>query len=430
MLTLNQNRSAVLFDLFLAFNRRLLSITRRLSPPLTLSESHILGEILQQKIINSSLLIKNLHIEKTKVSRIIASFTEKEWITSQPSVTDKRVRYFTVTNEGARVFFNDNQYRNQQVQECLIPLTQGQRKDLAQFLNGMADKLQASPISPVANEPLCKIEIRRLTRALGYLGDNLMNSGMPADECQVLHLVHRDGDCISMGSLKEFLPYEMTMISRLTSDLEHRNFLRKNPLPYDKRHVQVLLTNAGSDRAEKNLTQGGEKLLSSIANLSKASQDQFTSLLKRFLIEGVEPYVEEHSRKFVVSKIKTEEARQQARSFLIKTLAQQQLDHELRETLLHPDNICYQLSVFGETRAVCEISTINHHGQLVYFVSALSTTDLSWARELLLISAKEILEDRAIKQIHLSFQNQTPLGIQNLFNNGKTSLTRSDIIHL
>ena len=283
--TMNQSTGALLFDLFLAFNRRLLSITRRLSPPLTLSESHLLGEIKQQKIINSSLLIKNLHIEKTKVSRTLASFIEKDWITSEHSLTDKRVRYFTITTEGSRIFLDDNQFRNQQVLECLIPLTQGQRKDLAQFLNLMADTLQASPINPEPSAPFCKIEIRRLTRALGYLGDNLMGSSMPADECQVLHLVRRDGDSISMGSLKELLPYEMTMISRLTSDLEDRDLLHKKPLPYDKRHVQVLLTTLGSQYAEKNLASGGNLLLSSIKSLPGASQAQFVSLLERFVYQ-------------------------------------------------------------------------------------------------------------------------------------------------
>lgn len=367
---MKSNDGVLLYDLFLAFNRRLRVIIQKLHPPLALVESHLLGEINQQRIVNSTTLLHTLLVEKTKVSRTIASFLERKWIEGQLSHADRRVRYFTITPAGLDVYMQDNQLRNKQVIECLAPLSVSERKDLSSFINKMADALGASQILPLPGDVVGKVEIRRLTRAIGLLGDNLLNLQLPLDECQLMHIVHRDGNCVSMSTLKMILPYEMTLISRLTTSLAERNFVKKVPLPFDKRHIQVMLTPDGVARAQSNLFEGGKRLMTALTTYSASERHQFFSLLEKMVSQNVDSRGIPESSGLVVQDIQTNEARTNARTFVVETLVGQKRSHEIRESILHPDHICVQLSQLGTVQAVCEARVGKNSLSLLYFVAS------------------------------------------------------------
>lgn len=428
-MSIKNNDSALLYDLFLGVNRRLLSITRRLAPPLTLSESHILGEIYQQKIVNSTTLIKNLHIEKTKVSRIVASFTEKKLITAQLSHADKRIRYFSITPEGRTLYLDDNEMRNQQVIEFLINLAPPEQRDLATFLQTMADAFGASSVNGLPGDPVCKVEIRRLTRAMGYLGDNLLGLGLPVDECQLMHLAMRENSSISLATLKELLPYEMTMISRLTSSLAERLLLKKQPLPFDKRHIQVVLTAQGIARSQRNLKQGGEVIMKSLTNIPSSSRKQLTTLLEKVLV-GTPSITVEESRKISIDQITSEEMRQSARTFLLEALVSQKRVNEIRESVIHHESFCFQLTQLGKPCGVCEIGIKDNIASVIYFVVSPDLLITNYAQQLLATTAAYALKASQNQVVPFRNLEVLPSGMRDILGRNRSAVLSERTISL
>lgn len=416
---MKNNDGSILYDHFLAFNRRLRVIIQRLHPPLDLVETHLLGEIDQQRIINSTALLETLRIEKTKVSRTIAYFLEKKWIEARQSQSDRRVRYFTITPAGKEIFMADNHFRNLQVRECLSPLSHSEQKDLVNFINRMADALGTSQIVSLPGDVVGKMEIRRLTRAIGLLGDNLLDLGLPLDECQLLHMVHRDGNRMSMSTLKIIMPWEMTLISRLTTSLAERGLLKKVPLPYDKRHVQVVLTTEGTARAQKNLQHGGKRLLGALTQFSPPARTQFFTLLEKMLAHNLEAPNSEESKKMVVQEITGEESIKTARAFLVETLVAQKRSHEIGASILHPQNISYQLTNLGAIRAVCELEVRNQDVSLLYFVAPPDLNDLPALRHLFAAALDRALSASGTERLNLKDNGQLPPSLQNAVNAAK-----------
>jgi DNA-binding MarR family transcriptional regulator len=412
---MNLSQPAMLFDLFMAFNRRMTLIIQKLNPLLARSESHILGEIHQQRIINSSILIQNLGLEKTKVSRIISNFTAKKWIEVQQSNADKRIRYLTITTEGNRIFQDDNKLRNRQIAECLQRLSAAERKDLSVYCSQIADSLGASFVPAMADDASCKVEYIRLARAFGFLGDNLLGLNLPVDECQILQVVHREGDTVSMSTLKSLLPYEATMLSRHISSLCDRGLLSKRTLDFDKRHIQVLLTPKGLDQTIKNLAVGGQKIFDALQKTSPNKSKQLIALLEKALIQESTHVQDSLKSSGTVIEIINEESRTNARAFLIQTLVNQKRAHEIRESILHPDNICFQLLVFGEIRGVCEISITKNRANIIYFVTSLDTTDSKQSSLLYLNTIENALATSKSSKLTVNNTDFLPNSLQELF---------------
>jgi DNA-binding MarR family transcriptional regulator len=397
----------VLYDRFLAFNRKLLRITRRLSPPLSLAESHVLGEIRQLKIAHFTLLIRNLSIEKTKVSRTLSRFIERKWVTEEVSGSDRRVHFIQITPEGLNVFNRDSQVRNRQVLECLVPLSQAERRALAHILDRMANNLNAAPVNPLPGDPIGKVEIRRLTRALGYISDNLMGIGKPVDECQLIHLTWGAGGSMPLSELKELLPYETTGVSRLTTALARQGFITKEISSRDRRQIKIRLTKSGVKQAQKNVMTGGTVLKDALGALG---DDQLAGFIQRLTLFTAED--DAHARpppsdSIVIRRLSDPKALALGRTFIASHLVEQKRTDELRAMLLHPKNIIFELTQFEELRGICEISVDDNGAEIQYFLVTPELID-SNAAEALLVSTLKATHEVAPK-ISLTIDPSLPL---------------------
>lgn len=429
---MSQNAIPVLYDLFLAFNRRLTAILRELKPPVLLSESHVLGEIKQQRITNSTHLIQTLHLEKTKVSRIIASFLERGWIEVQVSHTDKRVKYFSITADGEAVMNNDNSVRNEQVSRCVAPLTDRERIDFTEYLKYMADHFGAAQVTPLPHDLPIKNEIRRLTRVLGYLGDNLLELGMSVSDCQVIHLVHRDQNSVSMAVLKDLLPYEVSTLSRLISDLQSRGLAKKVPLTFDRRHVQVSLTGKGEDRALSHIRRGGQRLLDGIAPLGEAATRQLILLFEKFLVHQVAAPASASGA--LIRTLRREDERSAARIFLIEQAVRTNSHQYLRESIISHLGITAALYADSTIKGVCEAQKTRGEWTICHCAVAPELSERMSVLELILTAVEKCFEQAAVQQILISDSGPAEALLADgelcLIREGKPVVRRTDIARM
>jgi len=358
------------FELFLRFNRRLTFIVARLSPPLSLNESHVLGEIRRGHSVTAGDICRRLVLEKSIASRLLASLEERGFLASRPSATDRRVKHLCLTAAGERIFARDNELRNRQVQQTLAELSEREQTQLASYLRRMAESVKASEIMPEPDDPPAKNEIRRLTRALGFLGDDLLGTGLSVQKCQVLSLLAASPEGASMASLKEELPYETSMLSRLVSAFQSQRLVSKSAPVYDRRFVHLRLTAGGYSRHTRMLQAGSARISRILGRESADSLREFTNLLEKFLsgnrlFNGI--HVPGGSE---IVQLRREHMLREARRFLVEELVRSNRHHLLSEHLLARGSLCFGRYESGELTAVAEFRNVRGAWRLLNFAGS------------------------------------------------------------
>lgn len=352
---MNAQISSQLYDLFLRFNRRLVSITRRLGPELTLAESHVMGEICQRRLVTPGELIQNINLEKSKVSRILAAFETHNWVKAENSPTDRRVRYQRPTALGVRVFEKDSQIRTEQVSECIAPLNAREQGDLGHYLRIIADGFETTQVNGEPGDHRVKIELRRLTRAMGYMNNDFLGNGLPVEECQILHLTYCADGAIGITQLRERLPYEFSALSRMISRLEMRSLLQKNAAAADRRHVEVSLTEKGRKKAEANIAHGGGRVLDALVSQDEHAINGLIAILEKFLVDDRVLKISAPRDGYEFVTLKNDRERRSGRAFLIETIVRTNMQHEASEMMLGAKSICTALLLNGAMIGVAEV---------------------------------------------------------------------------
>lgn len=372
-----------LFELILRFNRRLTFIIGRLAPPLTLNESHTLGEIGRRQLVTAAEIGRNLVLEKSIVSRLLASLEKRGLITSESSPADGRLKYLKLTASGRELFEEDDKLRSEQVRLCVAALSAYEQADLAYLLNVMADAFQASgvPLQP-SDHPL-KIQIRRLTRAMGFLGNDLLGTGFSVQKCQILCLMNENPPGLSMAALKEQVPYESSMLSRLVSSLHAAKLICKHSAAGDRRRVDISLSTEGKNLWRRKSTLAGEKIIESLSAEKPEQIEHFATLLDKFL-GGKRLLAGIHGENYVdVRLLNSDEQMRIGRAFLVQELVRNGLHGNLPERILSRQSLCLAAFRGDEMKSVLELGKLKGQWRILNFALASDAAQTDLAVKLL-----------------------------------------------
>lgn len=118
-----------------------------LSSPLSLTEVRLLYEIAHRKSITASALSADLTLDPGYLSRILAKFEKRGWIHRQPSPSDRRQIFLTLTAKGSSTLRPLEERSNQQVQEMIAPLALSSRQQLVASMDSIEQILAPGPRS-------------------------------------------------------------------------------------------------------------------------------------------------------------------------------------------------------------------------------------------------------------------------------------------
>lgn len=88
----------------------------------SLTEARVLFEINKIQCCTASMLVKQLGIDRSYMSRIILKFQKNELISKTTSESDSRIKYIRLTDKGLRIFNHLNERSNCQIEDLLKPL--------------------------------------------------------------------------------------------------------------------------------------------------------------------------------------------------------------------------------------------------------------------------------------------------------------------
>jgi len=355
------------YGLFLAFNRRLLAILRHLRPPLSTNESHILAAVGDRPGVAARELVEMLGIEKSSISRVLRELIERELVREAPDEADRRRKSLLITPLGAGVLVQDSRVRNRELELALEPLPGAAHRELQRFLARMADALGEPAVDPRSDDHPIKREVRRLTRAMGFIGASCMGTGLPVDECQVLHLLTGRPAGMAMAELVRRLPYEVSGVSRLISGLEGRGLVEKRRSGQDHRALDVVLTAGGSLVAGMNEETGERFVRGALPEATPAEVERFGELLAGFVHEEFTPGGGGDGQ-LEVRRALGEQERQEARAFLVEHVVRLGRHHHLPERLLAADSTVGVATVRGVITGVVEARIDGGQGRVVHLV--------------------------------------------------------------
>lgn len=359
-----------LFELVLRFNRRLTFIVNQLAPPLTLNESHVLGEIGRRRLITAAEIGRNLVLEKSIVSRLLAALGKRGLVSSESSPADGRLKHLKLTPAGEKIFEEDDNLRSEQVRRCVAALSSYEQSDLAYFLAVMADSLHASDVPLTQSDSSLKIQIRRLTRAMGFLGDNLLGTGLSVQKCQLLSILNSGAGICSMSMLREELPYESSMLSRLVSFLQAARLVIKDSIAGDLRRLGVKPTSAGRRFWSEKSRLAGNFIVQTLSGETPERMSHFASLLEKFL-QGRRLFDGVFGENGIAIRVLAgEEQIMNGRAFLVQELVRRGEHNRLPEMLLSRRNFCVGVYRNDELKGLLECGKLKDRWQVFNFALA------------------------------------------------------------
>lgn len=360
--------------LFLAASRRLERTLVRLHPVLTVDQSYVLSEVSTAtshgEPITAQQISERLRIEKSTLSRLLGRLADAHMVTFTPNPNDRRERLLRLTEVGRKFLERDLTTRDLQIEEFAAPLSQTEGTTLAGYLSRMADALGEAPASITPGEHPLKPQIRRLTRALGFLSGSLFGSTLSLEESQMLGLLSEHSEGLARMVFREQLPYDQTRISRLLTKYEEEGLLVRAIHPDDRRQFVISLSPKGQIRFDALLASAQGMFERGLSGFSPDDVATFEHLLTMVTREAQSVDSDTLEAPEGILVLKSEQERRLARDFLLKYLAQTQQLDQCGETLIGHQSRTYVLAEGGALRVLIEAVPARDSWSLIHFAEA------------------------------------------------------------
>ncbi|MBX7137184.1 MAG: MarR family transcriptional regulator [Oligoflexia bacterium] len=209
-----------------------------------------------------------LHLERSWVSRLVQGLEKRGLLRARPSSEDKRNKLLTITAKGESAIVALSAFRLRVMDQALADLSSKERQELAKLTEVLADGFKAPRLfSELGGDPV-DAELARLSWEIGVLGDDYMHSGMNVTQYQILWMLGCYQErFVSASELHQYLPFDMSTVSRTLVAFEEEGLVEREKLGRDRRANSVTLERKGQQKLRANLECAAE-------NIARASNGQ------------------------------------------------------------------------------------------------------------------------------------------------------------
>jgi len=121
---------------------------RMLDSQLSLAQVRVLYELSARNGVLASQLARELGLDAGYMSRLLAGFRRKRWITTAPASTDKRRRPIVLTKSGRAAFAPLDRRSQAEAEALLAPLDSARRRRLVEALRTVRELLGDDSVAP------------------------------------------------------------------------------------------------------------------------------------------------------------------------------------------------------------------------------------------------------------------------------------------
>lgn len=227
-------------------------------------------------------IASQLGLERSWVSRMIASLEKRQLLTSGESGTDKRIRNVRITRKGTSELAQLAEARARIITETFKPLSQDEQKDLRALLKKLADGLHAPQYSQDVRSHPIDVELARISWMLGVIGENFNDSGMSDSKYQVLYeLARRKGEYVSPSDVGKLLPVNLSSVSRLLASLESEGLIERKLSKEDGRVSLLRISRHGVEAWEEVRERGTQQIANALKGVPLSDVKRLSMLIMK-----------------------------------------------------------------------------------------------------------------------------------------------------
>ena len=333
------NEYTLLVEQFRIFQRNNRFITEAHGSGLGLTESHLLIEVSGNPELTAKDFVEIVGLDQSSVSRTVNGLTKRKLLVQTPSPADKRRKNLSLSPEGKEAVKSKDKQSEKMIEQFESNLSSSERKTLLHYLTLLADGLEGAKSVVRKEESPFRPQIRRLTRVLGFLGNDFMESSISSAQWQLLTEISNFNGTISSLELGKIMNLAPTTISINLSRLEDAGLISKTLSETDKRKRELELSTTGRKVLAEISQRANKRLSLALESLSSKELEQFLSLLKRFV------RIDSSDDNYSFAPISSDKERHEARVLCIQNLVDNNLTSHIRETVLSKTNPVFGLYV-------------------------------------------------------------------------------------
>jgi DNA-binding MarR family transcriptional regulator len=346
---------ATTLELLRLTQRRNRFVSKAEDSAFSLVESHIVVEIDASAELRAGDLVKRLRLDKSTISRALSSLRRRGLIQTIATGGKSRGAPTRLTIKGGAALAELDRGANLRMSQFCAALNAAEQRQLRDFFQLIGDgaEIESAPLRPV-DHPI-RNEIRRITRALGLLGVDVLHSGLSSIQWHALREIESATGDVSAQALSEILNVAPNTMSSLVAVLTRKGLVQRRRAAHDARLFNLRLSTEGQ-RALKILRAEAAALFErSFAKLADEELALSVGLLERF---ASSPEADPEALFLQTRRISSDAEFKQARVFALRELVRQGKEEEVGSTIAGQESLIWVLEKGSECLGIVEFQKI------------------------------------------------------------------------
>ena len=374
--------------------------------PLNGSEAYILVELDIDSSRKAKDLANILELEKSTISRTVAGLVRLGYLKQKSSAQDRRHNELSLTKKGLEFLALHDQFNEKLIGEFVQNISLQEMSELQFYLKTLSDNDGAQPIVLRPNEHPMLIEMRRLARRWGAIGNSWFDSGYSIAQWQVLSEIKAGAGKSRPSELSATLSLPTNTISHILQIFENDGLIGRHRVPGDKRGWLLQLSTKGEKTLKQINLISHKRIRSALIELSPVQTERFSVLLRRYIGEEkseVKASKEKVLQQMVIIRALEEDVeRTEARGILILNLVRLNLYTAVPEILLGRDSLSYGLFSNEKIGSICEFNQRDGQWSINNFVTTSEYDQSELTREFLSECLRRFFNKTSAKKVELA----------------------------
>lgn len=353
------NRTQLFLELLGHYGRRVRFVGSAFGSDISRSESHILIELKLYPGTFAAELSERLLLEQSSVSRAVANLRNRKLIRATTSRSDRRVIELSLTKKGEDALHQVNKAANGLLREFVRGMARSGQMRLGRYLKQVAAHIKAPAMGNTGEELEALLQIRRITRPMGALGESFFGTPYSLHHWHILSVLDTS---ISIQELSKRIALSQGATSDLVKRYEKSGFISCNPNPKDRRSKLLERTAQGFEALNEIRTAGRELFEEALQLLSVEEYTDFTLLLAELAGVQIGGRGELLSEKYKISELCEEQERRPVRGFVVQSFLKRDDLDQLPSRIVDQEDLCFRIDVGDELQGYCELRPLKKVG--------------------------------------------------------------------
>lgn len=232
--------------------------------------------------INIRDLAKHAGIERSWISRVVASLEEKKLLVIKEDLSDKRNKKISLNKLGKETLPASEKIVAKLFEELLKKLTKEEQKKFLKYLENFANGIGASKFQKHESGSDVAYQLGRISAKIGMYNDNVFDSNLSVNQLQTLLILELNKNTnLTLKKIDELLPIDLSSVSRIVQKFVKEGLVNKVKSETDKRSVHIELTNKGLDFLNTYYEEVVDLFSNSLKTFSKEEKEGFFTIYEK-----------------------------------------------------------------------------------------------------------------------------------------------------